>query len=222
MKTKRIRNSLSLVRKTQRNTHKLKTTKQQNSRKTSSKRIFNREDYNSKDGMLTYVWGPPLWHSLHTISFNYPVDPTETQKREYRKWFMGLKHILPCRYCRENLVKNMKALPLTMECMKNRETFSKYVYELHEHVNTMLGKKSGLSYDDVRERYEHFRARCFQGKEIPKHPTTILSTKKTRKEKGCTTPLYGKKSKCVMSIVPLDTKCETFTIDKECERSREK
>ena len=27
--------------------------------------------------MLTSVWGPSLWHSLHTISFNYPVKPTK-------------------------------------------------------------------------------------------------------------------------------------------------
>ena len=44
--------------------------------------------------------------------------------------------------------------------MKNRQTFSYYVYRLHEIVNKMLGKSSGLCYNDVRERYEHFRARC--------------------------------------------------------------
>lgn len=210
MNTRRIRNSLSLIRANQ---------TRKKSKKTSKKStIFHKEDYNSPDGMLTYVWGPPLWHALHTISFNYPVEPTEKDKREYRKWFMGLKYVLPCRYCRENLEKNMKALPLNKERMKNRESFSRYVYQLHEHVNTMLGKSSGLTYEDVRERYEHFRARCFQGKEVPKHS----SRKTLKKEKGCTTPLYGKKSKCVMSIVPLDTKCDTFTIDKNCERSREK
>ena len=44
--------------------------------------------------------------------------------------------------------------------MKNRYTFSKYIYKLHEKVNTLLNKKSGLTYCDVRERYEHFRSRC--------------------------------------------------------------
>ena len=43
--------------------------------------------------------------------------------------------------------------------MKNRDTFSRYVYNLHETVNKLL-KKSGLKYCDVRERYEHFRSRC--------------------------------------------------------------
>jgi len=44
--------------------------------------------------------------------------------------------------------------------MESRDTFSKYVYDLHEHINKMLGKISNLSFEDVRERYEHFRARC--------------------------------------------------------------
>ena len=40
---------------------------------------------------------------------------------------------------------------------------------------------------------------------------------KTRKrEKGCVTPMYGKKSKCVIKIVPQDEKCETFQIDQKC------
>ena len=59
--------------------------------------IFNEEDYKSGDGMMTSVWGPPLWHSLHTISFNYPVEPTEKQKKDYMAFFKGLKNILPCK-----------------------------------------------------------------------------------------------------------------------------
>jgi len=95
--------------------------------------------------------------------------------------------------------------------MKNRHTFSLYVYELHELVNKMLGKKSGLTFCEVRERYEHFRARCTVDK--PK----IFKFKKTqKKEKGCTEPLYGKKAKCIIKIVPQEKKCETLQIDDKC------
>ena len=45
--------------------------------------VFNKKDYNSGDGMLTSVWGPNLWHVLHTMSFNYPVNPTEQDKIHY-------------------------------------------------------------------------------------------------------------------------------------------
>ena len=48
------------------------------------KKVFSEKDYNSNDGMVTNVWGPSLWHVLHTISFNYPVNPTEEQKQQYK------------------------------------------------------------------------------------------------------------------------------------------
>jgi hypothetical protein len=38
----------------------------------------------SSDGMLTSVWGPAAWHLLHTISFNYPINPTEENKKQYK------------------------------------------------------------------------------------------------------------------------------------------
>uniref|UniRef100_A0A6C0HZ20 thiol oxidase n=1 Tax=viral metagenome TaxID=1070528 RepID=A0A6C0HZ20_9ZZZZ len=183
-----------------------------------SKKIFNEKDYNSNDGMLTTVWGPSMWHSLHSISFNYPINPTPKQKRDYMKFILNLKNVLPCGKCRKNLVNNFKRLPLTMASMKSRATFSLYIYELHELINDMLGKKSGLSYDDVRERYEHFRSRCTKS-----YHELIVMKKKTMKnrstlneEKGCTEPLYGDKSKCILKIVPQETKCDTFQIDKSC------
>ena len=35
-------------------------------------------------------------------------------------------------------------------------------------------------------------------------------------ENGCTEPLYGEKSKCVLKIIPFDDKESTFQIDKKC------
>jgi len=188
-------------------------------RKNKIKKIFFSEsDYSSGDGMLGSVWGPSMWHYLHTMSFNYPVLPTEEQKKKYRDFILLLKHVLPCKYCRINLVKNFKQLPLTYESMESRATFSKYIYDLHEIVNTMLKKKSGLSYEDVRDRYEHFRARCLQDK--PKI-FNFVKTKKNKKEKGCTEPLYGKKSKSIIKIVPHDVDVETFQMDKKCKVSHD-
>ena len=47
-----------------------------------------------------------------------------------------------------------------------------------------------------------------------------LKTRK-KKEKGCTEPLYGKKSKCVINIVPQEEKSATFQMDKKCIKTRE-
>ncbi len=175
-------------------------------KKSKRKHIYSDKDYNSSDGMLTSIWGPSIWHFLHTISFNYPVSPTKEQQIHYYNFYNNLQNILPCRYCRDNLVKNFSELPLTIDVFKNRLTLSKYVYLLHEKVNTMLNKQSGLTYEDVRERYEHFRSRC------------VAETKKTviEQHSGCTEPLYGLKSKCVLNIVPKNKKIDTFNIDSKC------
>lgn len=178
-------------------------------RNKTSSRVYSKEDYESNDGMLTKIWGACMWHYLHTMSFNYPVRPSPEQKENYRNFILNLQNVLPCGKCRENLKKNMKKLPLLMKHMESRESFSKYVYLLHEAVNKMLGKKSGLTYADVRERYEHFRARC-------KTEKKIHSLGKTKKENGCVVPLLGTKSKCVLKIIPDEVKCEALTIDKKC------
>ncbi len=206
--------------------------------KTKKKRVFGPSDFVAGDGMLTAVWGPPMWHFLHTMSFNYPVNPTPEQKRHYRDFVLNLQNVLPCKYCRMNLTKNFKSLPLTMAHMKDRDSFSRYVYELHELVNRMLKKTSNLTYCDVRERYEHFRARCFvddinKDKGLEKGLNKLEQEKglnkleqekglnKLEQEKGCTEPLHGKKSKCVLSIVPKEKDVETFKVDDKCIRHKE-
>ena len=93
------------------------------------------------------------------------------------------------------------------------------MYDLHELVNNMLGKKSGLSYEDVRERYEHFRSRCTKD-DVSKKIFKQNKTFKRTKEKGCTEPLVGKKAKCVLKIVPQEDKCNTFEVDKKCIKKR--
>jgi len=172
-----------------------------------TRRVFKPKDTQSGEGMLTTVWGPSLWHFLHTMSFNYPMDPTKEQKEHYRDFILNLVNVLPCKYCRINLVKNFKTHPLKMAHMQDRTTFSKYIYVLHETVNKMLGKKSNLTYCDVRERYEHFRARC-----------TANQPPKT--EKGCTEPLEGKKSKGIIRIIPQDEPCDSIQIDSQCLKTR--
>ena len=67
----------------------MRTSKVQQQRRTRKKsdnlkrkkRAFTLKQYNKGEGMLTSVWGPSLWHSLHTISFNYPVNPDRKSTR---------------------------------------------------------------------------------------------------------------------------------------------
>lgn len=202
-----------------------RTKKRKRVRKNKTKKVYDKDDFASGDGMLTSVWGPSLWHYLHIMSFNYPVKPTIKEKKHYRQFVMNLRNVLPCKYCRMNLRKNLKDLPLRTKDLNNRHTFSLWMYKLHEHINKMLGKKSGLTFEKVRERYEHFRSRCTIdiGKKTNMIKIKSMRAKKTRKktkEKGCVEPLYGKKSKCVIKIVPKDKKVPTFQMDDKCKKKR--
>jgi len=178
----------------------------------SSKPLFTSANFNSGDGMMTASWGPAVWHSLHMISFNYPTNPTEKDKRVYSSFIKSLQHVLPCKYCRINLKKNLKQLPLTNNVMKNRESFSRYIYKLHELINTMLNKPpSNITYEYVRHKYEQFRSRCVDKESNTKKNSSnkhiiITSKNKTQKikqkgERGCVDPLHGRKSKCVVKII---------------------
>ena len=175
---------------------------------------------------------------LLSVSFSLPIDAgkknkyynmakkiklPQLEKKNYRRFILSLQNILPCRHCRDNMKKNLKKLPLTMRDMKNRHTFSLWVYKFHEQVNCMLNKKSVLSYAAVRERYEHFRSRCTENRKKRSTRRKIcIKRRKTRKkrEKGCTKPLYGKKSKCVLKIIPHDQKTKSISIDKRCIKTR--
>ncbi len=199
-------------------------------------KCFTSQDYNSGDGMLTTVWGPCLWFFLHIMSFNYPVNPTKDNKKYYKRFLLTLRHILPCRYCRENITKNLDILPPTKDKFESRESFSRYIYDLHQLVNKMLNKDFDMSYEEVRDRFEIFRAKCIIDDKKEKNSKKIKiskrnsrkklkSSKKSKKskskkskekEKGCINPFYGKKSKCVINIIPFDENIKSLIIDKRC------
>ena len=197
-----------------------KNTKKNAIKNQKKKYTFTRNEYMSGDGMMTSIWGPAMWHTLHTISFDYPVHPTNEDKKHYKEFIESLKYVLPCKYCRLNLTNNLKIYSIRECHMKNRDTFSRYVYNLHEIINKMLGKKSGLSYCDVRETYEHFRSRCTQsdGNKLFKFNKTRKNGK--NKEQGCTAPLYGKNAKCVIKIIPEEEKEPSFSVDNRCVKVR--
>ena len=169
--------------------------------------VFTNEDYNSNNGFLTSVWGPLLWNTLHIISFNYPVRPTEADKENYYQFIISLSKVIPCGKCRENVKTNLEATNFNKSKLKNRDTFSRFVYDLHNVVNRMLKKPNYLTYEAIRDRYELFRARCVDG--VPTIPVH-------NKELGCIVPLNNVKTQCMINIVPYKENIDSFNIDKKC------
>jgi hypothetical protein len=188
---------------------------------------LKKENYSKNDGFLVGVWGPMQWGFLHIFSFNYPSNPNAFNKKynkenktknykiqeHYSNYIENLTNILPCKSCRDNLkvnLKNMKWFEKKDFYLKNRENFSRFIYDLHNEVNKMLGRPKYKSYEFVRDTYEGFRARC---------------PKKSTKHSGCTKLDINDefknevlKGKCKISIVPHDEndESENLKVDEKC------
>jgi len=119
-------------------------------------------DKNATNGMLTKIWGPHLWESLHSISFGYPLTPTDDDKEHYKTFLISLGYVLPCKYCRESYQKFIKegVTKITDDIFESRATLTKWVYEVHEIVNRKLGMDYGMTYDELCDKYESYRAKC--------------------------------------------------------------
>tara|TARA_B100001094_G_C18184536_1_gene802925 strand:- start:776 stop:1405 length:630 start_codon:yes stop_codon:yes gene_type:complete len=146
------------------------------------------DDTNIHNGMMTKVWGPPGWFFLHCVTFGFPVSPEQfdrdkgleqgTTANAYYKFFMNVGDILPCRYCRESYKEFLKDENVGPPNVTNRETLVKWFWQMHNRVNAKLGDTyENASLENIKERYERYRARC----------------DKNKLAQGCSVPLSGKK-----------------------------
>lgn len=97
------------------------------------------------------IWGPHLWFFLHSITFNYPIKPTEEDKKNYLNFFENLYKILPCDKCAKHYQQNIKEKPLTKEILNSRDKLIEWLIEFHNNVNkyakkTILTKKEVIDY----------------------------------------------------------------------------
>lgn len=133
---------------------------------------------NANNGLVTKIWGPPAWTFLHSVTFGYPIEPTEEHKEKYKQFFELAGDVLPCKYCRDSYKDFIQSgcTKLDDDKLENRESLTRWMYDIHERVNKKLGVEYGISYDDVVKRYESYRAKC----------------SKSIKQKGCIMPLNKK------------------------------
>lgn len=149
----------------------------------------------NKQGFVTTVWGGPAWLFLHCIAFNYSRE----RKQGYMDFFKSLSNVLPCGKCRENYkeIITKGKLKLVDKIFKNRETFSKWLFKVHNKVQYDIWKNTNIEcnkpmytnnikdFNKVKGTYERFRAKCSQ------------------KAHGCVIPKNGIKLKSRIHIKPM-------------------
>ena len=105
-------------------------------------------------------WGPPGWKFLHTITFNYPLKPTNYDKKRYKDFFNSIETILPCKYCRDSFKIYAKYLPID-KFLDDREGVTYWLYRIHNLINEKVfaKKENCCDFLEVIERYESYRAK---------------------------------------------------------------
>ena len=101
--------------------------------------------------MNPLVWGPPFWFVMHTVSLNYPVQPTYAQRRTHYDFFYNIRNILPCEKCRHHYRVLLKQYPIE-PFLDSRDALISWVILIHNQVNVQLGK-STMSKDAVMQKY---------------------------------------------------------------------
>ena len=96
------------------------------------------------------IWGPPAWTFLHTITFNYPDNPTNEDKQNYYTFFNSLKHVLPCEKCKKHYTENSRDLK---DNLNSKDDLVKWLIDIHNDVN-IKNDKSVWSYTDVYNKYQ--------------------------------------------------------------------
>jgi hypothetical protein len=113
-------------------------------------------------GMITKIWGPSFWNTLHTITFCYPEEPTQQEKNKYKSFFVLIGDVLPCVFCRESYKTfiTQGSTQLNNDALQNRKTLTEWLYNIHEAVNHKLGVYYGISFQDLEKRFESYRIQC--------------------------------------------------------------
>ena len=103
------------------------------------------------------IWGPVFWEMLHAITFAYPENPSEEEKRAAYNFFVSLPYMLPCAECRVNcqnkICDNGNPGPPDVSC---KQHLSNWLVNLHNQANIMLNKRA-IPYEEVCNRYQGYQ-----------------------------------------------------------------
>jgi len=115
-------------------------------------------------------WGPGGWTFLHSMTFNYPLEPVDYDKKRYTDYFKLTGEMLPCKYCRESYKIYIKYVPIE-PFLDSREGICYWLYVIHNLVNDKIFKTKP-TFKEIIIKYEKIRAKCGKVKKNKKKYTT--------------------------------------------------
>ena len=110
--------------------------------------------------MDSKVWGNKGWFFLHSITFNYPNQPTNVDKQNIKMFFHSMAKILPCSKCQTHFQQFIQQNPIESH-YSDRLSLIKWLIDAHNNVNRILNKRV-LSYEEAIQSIQnkHKRKSC--------------------------------------------------------------
>lgn len=97
------------------------------------------------------IWGSHAWLFLHTITLNYPEDPTKFDKENYKNFFENLSHVIPCDVCMGHYKQNIRKHPIQLD---SKESLAKWLHKIHNLVN-VKNNKDEFEYEEFIKKYSN-------------------------------------------------------------------
>lgn len=111
--------------------------------------------------------GRAAWALMHTTAAYFPEDPEFEEQLAAMSLMLGLSKLYPCSYCQADFEAFRKASPPDVS---SREAFAKWVCELHNSVNTKLGKPTfPCEIEKLDERWRTGAPECNAASEPAAH-----------------------------------------------------
>ena len=121
------------------------------------------------------IWGPHAWFFLHSVTFSYPDNPTESDKKYFYNFFRSIADILPCSICKNHYKTNIKNFPIE-NFLDNRNSLVNWLIDIHNIVNEKLDNPK-VNNQDIINKYNNLYKKkyfCLIGDKISSNYKNIL------------------------------------------------
>ncbi len=86
-------------------------------------------------------WGGKGWFFLESICLAYPDNPTEEEKKQYKKFFYAIPIVGPCNKCRIHFNQFIKKYPLNDTILKSKDNLILWILSAHNNVRKINNQK---------------------------------------------------------------------------------
>jgi hypothetical protein len=90
---------------------------------------------------MTAIWGPLGWMTLHSVSINYPDNPSEIEKQICSRFLDMFADCITCNICKTHFLRMLHKYRVTHpEYLNSKQDFFVFVVRAHNTVNNRLDK----------------------------------------------------------------------------------